>query len=128
MRRGPVEDGVRAVGIDVNLDPGSNEVRAHRGFRDLELKRPVGDAIVVSDLPLLLDAQDLVEIDAGNGREGGVFAWGSTAKRASIGGDEDVADEGGGVLDRRDPGESELLDQAILKRPEGALRTTSRLR
>jgi hypothetical protein len=53
---------------------------------------------------------------------------GSTAKRALIGGDEDVADEGVGVLDRRDPSESELLDQAILKRPEGALRTTSRLR
>src|SRR4029077_7105595 len=26
--------------------------------------RPVGDAIVVADLPLLLDAQDLVEVDA----------------------------------------------------------------
>jgi hypothetical protein len=31
---------------------------------------PVGDAIVVSDLPPLLNAQDLVEIDARDRREG----------------------------------------------------------
>ena len=28
----------------------------------------------MADLALLLDAQDLVEVDAGNGREGGAFA------------------------------------------------------
>jgi hypothetical protein len=35
---------------------------------------PVGDAIVVSDLPLLLNAQDLVKIDARDRREGRAFA------------------------------------------------------
>jgi hypothetical protein len=38
---------------------------AHRTFADLEFQRPVGHAIVVADLALLLEAQDLVEIDAG---------------------------------------------------------------
>ena len=33
-------------------------------------ERAVGDAIVMADLPLLLDAQDVVEVDAGNGGEG----------------------------------------------------------
>ena len=65
-----VEDGVRAVGIDVDLDPRLDEVGAHRAFGDLQLERAVGDAIVVHDLTLLLHAQDLVEIDARDGREG----------------------------------------------------------
>ncbi len=70
---GPMKDGVRSVGIDVDLDPRLDEVRPHRALRDLQLERPVGHAIVVSDLALLLNAQDLVEIDAGDRGEGG--AW-----------------------------------------------------
>jgi hypothetical protein len=50
------------------------------GFRDLELQPAGGDAVVVSDLPLLLEAQNLVEIDAGNGREGRAFACGFDGK------------------------------------------------
>jgi len=65
-----MKDGVGAVGIEVDLHPRLDEMRAHRGFRDLELERPVGDAIVVSDLPLLLHAQDLGEVDAGDRGEG----------------------------------------------------------
>ena len=61
----PVEEGVRAVGIDVNLDPRLDEMRPHRAPRICSrVQRPVGDAIVVADLALLLNAQDLVEIDA----------------------------------------------------------------
>ena len=33
----PVEDGVRAVGIDVDLDPRLDEMGPHRALRDLEL-------------------------------------------------------------------------------------------
>jgi hypothetical protein len=61
-----VKEGVGAVGIDMDLDPRLDEVRAHRALRDLQLQGPVGDAIVVSDLALLLNSQDLVEIDACN--------------------------------------------------------------
>ena len=64
----PVEHGVGAVGVDVDLDPRLDEMGPHRAFRDLELQRAVGDAIVMADLALLLDAQDLVEVDAGNRR------------------------------------------------------------
>jgi TfoX/Sxy family transcriptional regulator of competence genes len=63
-----------AVGIDMHLDPRLDEVRAHRALRDLQLQRSVGRAIVVADLPLLLHAQDLVEIDARDRREGRALA------------------------------------------------------
>jgi hypothetical protein len=43
---------------------------AASGFQDLELKRALGDAIVVADLQLLPEAQDLIEVDAENGGEG----------------------------------------------------------
>ena len=78
----PVEDGVRAVGVDVDLDPRPDEMGAHRALRDLELERPVGDAIVMADLALLLDAQDLVEVDAGNRRERRALTLPGAAKRA----------------------------------------------
>ena len=69
-----MKDGVGAVGVDVDLDPRLDEMRPHRALRDLELQCAVGDAIVMADLPLLLDAQDLVEVDARNGDEGRAFA------------------------------------------------------
>jgi hypothetical protein len=81
---GPVEEGVGAVEIDVDLDPRRDEMRPHRAFRNLQFQRAVGHAIVVADLALLLHAQDLVEVDAGNGREGRAFA-GRLRKKAPIG-------------------------------------------
>ena len=94
-----VKDGVRAVRVDMHLDPRLDEMRAHRAFRDLELQRAVGDAIVVSDLPLLLDAQDLVEIDAWNGREGGALAGRLNREARVVGGQIDLAEEGVGRFD-----------------------------
>ena len=83
---GPVEDGVGAVGVDVDLDPRPDEMRPHRALRDLELERAVGDAIVMADLPLLLDAQDLVEVDARNGGEGRAFAGRIDRETGVVGG------------------------------------------
>jgi hypothetical protein len=119
----PVKEGVRAVGIDMDLDPRLDEMRAHRAFRDLQLERPVGDAIVIADLPLLLDAQDLVEVDAGNGREGQVLAGRLNGEAGVVGGQIDLADEGVGRLDIGYAGQREFLDETILQRPERALRT-----
>ena len=99
----------------------------HRALRDLQLQGPVGDAIVVADLPLLFDAQDLVEIDARDRREGRALAGRLNRKARVVGWRIDVADESVGRLDLRDPGEPEFLDQTILKRPERALRTAPRL-
>ena len=71
----------------------------HRAFRDLQFERPVGDAIVMADLALLLDAQDLVEIDARNGRESGAFAGRRDGEAGVVGGQIDLADEGVGRVD-----------------------------
>ena len=78
----PMEEGVGAIGIVMDLDPRLDEMRPHRAFRDLQLQRSVGHAIVVHDLALLLDAQDLVEVDAGNGVKADPASTGATAKRA----------------------------------------------
>jgi hypothetical protein len=122
-----VKDGVGTVGIDVDLDPRPDEMGTHRALRDLQLQGPVGDAIVVANLPLLFDAQDLVEIDAWDRREGRALAGRLNRKARVVGWQIDVADESVGRLDLRDPREPEFLDQTILKRPERALRTAPRL-
>src|ERR1700689_4165936 len=38
---GSVEEGVRAVWVDVDLDPRLDEVGRHRAFGDLQFQRPV---------------------------------------------------------------------------------------
>ena len=81
-----MKDGVGAVGVDVDLDPRLDEMRPHRALRDLELQCAVGDAIVMADLPLLLDAQDLVEVDARNGGEGRAFAGRIDRETGVVGG------------------------------------------
>ena len=81
----------------------------HRAFGDLKFERAVGDAIVVADLPLLLDAQDLAELDAGNGREGRAFAGRVNREARVVGRKINLADEGAGRLDRGDSGEPEGL-------------------
>jgi hypothetical protein len=62
---------------------------------------PVGDAIVVSDLPPLLNAQDLVEIDAGIGVKAEPSPAGSTASRVLWAGQIEGWDKS-----RRDIGEA----------------------
>jgi hypothetical protein len=103
-------------------------MRAHRALGDLQFQRPVGYAIVVADLPLLLNAQDLVEIDALDRNEGRAGESGLKRKAGVVGGQVNLADEGVGRLDIGDAGERELLDQTILQRPERPLRTAPRLR
>ena len=82
----------------------------------------------MADLPLLLDAQDLAEVDARNGREGRALAGRLNRKARVMGGQVDFADEGVGRLDAGYAGEPELLDQTILERCEHPLRAASRLR
>ena len=96
---GTMEEGVRAVRVDVDLDPRAHEMGPHRAFGDLELEGTVGDAIVGADLALLLDAQDLVEIDAWNGREGRALADRIDGEAGVVLRQIDVADESVGRLD-----------------------------
>jgi hypothetical protein len=100
----------------------------HRAFGDLQFQRSVGHAIVVHDLTLLLHAQDLIEIDARNGREGRALAGRIDGEAGVVGGQIDLADEGVGRLGRGDPGEPEFLRQPVLQRLEGPLRAASGLR
>jgi hypothetical protein len=82
---------------------------AHRAFGDLQLERAVGDAIVLADLALLLDAQDLVEVDAGNGREGRALTRRIDGEAGVVLRQIDVAEEGVGRLGRRDSSEPQFL-------------------
>ena len=52
----------------------------------------------MADLPLLLDAQDLVEVDAGNGCEGRALGGRLNRETGVVGGQIDLAEEG--VQDR----------------------------
>ena len=83
-------------------------------------ERAVGDAIVMADLPLLLDAQAVVEVDAGNGGEGRAFAGRRNREAGVVGGQVDLAKEGVRRLDIGYAGKRELVDEPILQRPEGA--------
>ena len=78
----------------------------------------------MADLALLLDAQDLIEVDAGNGGEGRAFAGRRNGEARVVGGQVYLADEGVRRLDVGYAGEPELLDQTILKRRERALRSS----
>src|ERR1700722_15773761 len=115
---GSVEEGVRAVGIDVDLDPRLDEMRAHWAFWGLQFQRAVGDAIVLADLALLLDAQDLVEVDARDRGEGRALAGRTDGEAGVMGGQIGLADEGVGRIDVGDAGEPELLRQPVLQRLE----------
>src|SRR5690348_15171191 len=122
-----MKDGVGTVGIEVDLDPRAHEMRPHRALRDLQFQRPVGDAIVVSDLALLLNAQDLAEIDALNRDEGRAGRSGLNREAGVVLRQIDVADEGVGRLDVSYAGELEFVRQTILQRAEHPLRTAPRL-
>jgi hypothetical protein len=86
-----MKDGVGAVGVEVDLDPRLDEMRPQRAWWDLQFQRPVGHAIVVLDLALLLNAQDLVEIHARNRREGRAGLGGGNGEARIMRGQIDLA-------------------------------------
>jgi hypothetical protein len=82
----------------------------------------------MADLALLLRAQDVVEVDAGNGGEGRAFPGRRNRETGVVGGQVEVAKEGVGLLDIGYAGEREFLDETILQRPEGPFGAPARLR
>ena len=124
---GALKDGVGAVGINVDLDPRLDEMGVQRAFRDLQLQRPVGEAIVVADLALLFDARDLVQIDARDGRARRARLGRRHGEAGVVRGQIDVAEESVSRLDRGNSGELEFLDQTVLKGLEGSLGARARL-
>src|ERR1700727_2466556 len=77
--------------------------------------------------PLLQHAQDLVEIDALNGREGRAFAGRIDGEAGFVGGRIGLADEGVGRLGRGDPRKPDpgVKPGTVLQRLEGPLRASS---
>jgi hypothetical protein len=65
-----MEVGVRAVGVDMDLNQRFDECGRSGLSGICSFSVRYEDAIVVHDLALFLQAQDLIEIDAGNGSEG----------------------------------------------------------
>ena len=92
-----VENGVRAVGIDVRLTRALTKC-ARIGLSGSAVSACGTRRNCRADLPLLLNAQDLVEIDAGNRREGRAFAGGLNRKAGVVFRQIAVADEGVGRL------------------------------
>src|SRR5208337_4971293 len=85
-------------------------------------ERTIGHAILVADLALLLHAQDLIVVDARERGEGRTGLRRRDREALVVGGQIDLADERVGRLDRRDPGELELLHQPLLQGLERPLR------
>ena len=82
----------------------------------------------MADLPLLLDAQDLVESDAGDRGKGGALAGRIDSEAGVVGRKIDLPEEGVGRFDRADPGEPQFLRQPVLRRLERPLGSPSGLR
>ena len=118
---------MRAVGVEVDFDPRLDEVWAQGTFRDLKLEPKEGHAFLVADRALLLDAQDLVEINARDRNEGRARLGRRRGEARIVGGQIDVAKEGVGSLDRIDPGERELLHEPVLQGLKRPLRPPARL-
>ena len=66
----------------------------------------------------LWQAQNLIEVDARNGREGRAFAGRIDGEAGVVGGRIDLVDEGVGRLDVGDAGKSQFLRQPVLQRPK----------
>lgn len=60
--------------------------------------------------------------------EGGARLPGGDRKAGVVGGKTDLAEEAVGLFDGGDPGERQLLRQAVLQRAEGTLAAPARLR
>ena len=96
-------------------------MRAQRRRRDLQLAAAPGDAVVVADDALLLDREDVAPERLGDHHERRGRLLGRDREGPVVLGQVDLAQEPVGGLDGGDPGQRQLLGQAVLQRPEGAL-------
>src|SRR6266536_2541780 len=87
-----------------------------------------GDHVVATDDALVLDAEDLIEIDAAEGHEGRGGIGGGPGELGVEGGQEAVVQIAVGGGDGGDAGEAELVDQAPLQGAIGPLTAAAGLR
>ena len=109
---GSVEDGKRAIGIVPDFDPDLDEMAPEGAFGDLQLEPVERHAIVVAHLAVFLDAENLAQIDAWNGHEGGARLGSLNRETGVVGGDIDVLQKPVGGLHGGDAGQRQFLDRA----------------
>jgi hypothetical protein len=121
-----VEDRQPPVGIFVHPHHGADQMRRQRVRRDLQAEPAPLDGVVVADPALLLEAQNLARVAAAVGDEGAA----GFGRRHREGGvvlpQIGLGDPAVGRVRRLDPGQLQLLRQAILQGAEGALGAPAR--
>jgi hypothetical protein len=124
----PVKDRQAAVGVLVHAHGGADKMGAQRAWRDLQAEPAPFDRVVVADPALLLEAQDLARGAAAVGDERGSGLLRRHREPGVVGRQISFADPPVGGLERGDPGQGQLLGEAVLQGAEGALGTAARLR
>ena len=109
-------------------DRRAHQVGAQRRRRDLEAAALPAHAVVIADPAVFLDAQDVAPEHLGHLDEGRGWFVGGLGKSGVVLGQVDLAKEPVGGRDGGDPGQRELLRQAILQGAEGALAPASGFR
>src|SRR5688572_18913742 len=104
-----------AIEMAADQDGESRAAPAAALFADLQDDAVEGDGVVAADDAGLLVAKDGLELGEGDRDKGGGRVGGAAAKRRVVGGQEVF--EKVAVRGRKgaDPGEAELVDQAILQ-------------
>jgi hypothetical protein len=93
----------------------------------LEQQASEGHGVVPRDDPLFLVAEDLVEVVPANRHEGAGGIRGGATEGGIVVGDEPLAQVAVRRAQGGDPGDAELVDEATLQRPVGALTTAAGL-
>src|SRR5437868_56021 len=124
---GAIPDRMTAVEVAADEDVQAGAGATAGLFAELQGHAVGGDDVIATDDAFVLDAQDLLEIDAAEGHEGRAAVSGWPAELGVEGGDKLGAHVAIGSGDRPDPGYAQLIDQAILQGAVDALAPPSGL-
>ena len=110
----PMEDGQRVVEVAMHPDRSLDVVAPVPVGRDLEFSPLEGDAVVITDLPVVLLAEDLVDVAADPWDKGGTFLQRRLQELLVECRQIILRDVPVGRLDIDDPVECQLLGQPVL--------------
>src|SRR5438034_8475527 len=111
-------DGVLAAEMAADQDPQPGARAAAGLFGELQRHAVGGHDVVAPDGAFGLDAEDLVEIDAARGYEGGGGVGRRPGELGVEGGEEVVAHIAIGRGDGGDAGDAQFVDEAVLRSEE----------
>src|SRR5438445_81659 len=124
---GAIPDGVLAAEMAADQDPQPGARAAAGLFGELQRHAVRGHDVVAPDGAFVLDAKDLVEIDAAQRHKGGGGIGRRPAELGVEGGQEAVAHIAIGRGHRGDAGGTQFVDEAVLQGAVGALAAAARL-